>query len=124
MADVKTRKFIAVTRGTTEESLKALNIAAKVLARRSNAIWDVLLATEESAMALASNILTIKSLHLQIEYMGTWKTQITLHGVPMYITGDFFSDYRPVEEVSSIKSRAGITTSNFEVKNIMRCQRC
>lgn len=43
--DVKTWKLIAVSRETMKEALKALNTGAKVLARRSNAMWDNLLAT-------------------------------------------------------------------------------
>lgn len=38
MADVKLRKFMAVSREVMEEDLKALNIEAKVLARKSNAM--------------------------------------------------------------------------------------
>lgn len=44
-AYVKTRKFIAVKRKMTEEALEVLNIGANVLARSSNAMWDILLET-------------------------------------------------------------------------------
>lgn len=71
-----------------EENLTALNIEAKVLARKSNAVWDILLATEEMAKTLVGSILTTKMLRLQTEYMSTWKTCITLHELPMYITED------------------------------------
>lgn len=84
ISDIKTRKLIAITKETMEESLNALNMAAKLLARRLNAMWNVLLTAEEAAKALAGNI---KSLRLQNEYMGTRKTRIILHEVPMYITG-------------------------------------
>lgn len=98
--EVKNRKFIAISRETMEEALKALNIAAKVLARRPNALWDILLATEEAVEALAGNVLTTKTLRLKTEYMGTRKTRITLHGVLMYISEDhlvaFFSDFHPI----------------------------
>lgn len=69
--DIKTRKFIPVNREPMEEALKALNISAKVLARRSNACWDILLAIEEAAKALAGCTLTTKNMRLQTEYMGT-----------------------------------------------------
>lgn len=40
-------------------------------------------------------------------------------GVSMYISNDhlgaFFSDFGPVEEVSSIKSKAGFATSDYKV---------
>lgn len=39
-----------------EEMLKSLEIGPKFLAKRSNAMWDVLLAKEEKARQLASNI--------------------------------------------------------------------
>lgn len=60
-ADVKMQKFITVNREMMEEALNALNIGAKVLAHRPNAMWDILLATEEAAKALASSVLTTKA---------------------------------------------------------------
>lgn len=45
--DVKSRKLIAVSRETMEEALKNLNIGPKVLARRLNAMSDILLATDQ-----------------------------------------------------------------------------
>lgn len=41
-----------------EEALKALNIGTKVLAHRSNVMWNILLATEETVKALSSSVLT------------------------------------------------------------------
>lgn len=58
-----------------EEGMKALNIAAKVLAWRSNAMWSILLAIGEAAKALAGNVLTTKSLRLLSVYIGTRKTR-------------------------------------------------
>lgn len=84
--DVKTKIFIDVNREMIEEVLKILNIAVKVSARRSNAMWDILLTTEE---ALAGNVLTTKCFRLQTENMGTKKTRIALHGLPMSITEDY-----------------------------------
>lgn len=75
---------------------------------------------------MARSILTIKMLILHGHmhgYMGTQMTRITLHGMHMYITydhlGTFFSDYNPVEGVSSIKNKSGITTRDFEVLVIL-----
>lgn len=53
-----------------EEALKTVNLAPRVLARRSNAMWDILLANEE-AKKLAGTILMTKAVRLQTEYMGT-----------------------------------------------------
>lgn len=77
------------------------------------------MAMEEATKTLARSILTTKMLRLQMEYMGTRKTHITLHAVPMYIIeehlGAFFSSYGSVVRVSSIKSKSGITIIDFEV---------
>lgn len=79
MTVIKMQKFIAVNREILEEALK-------VLAHRSNAMWDILLAAEEVAKSLTGSVLTTKTLRFQMAYMDTWKTLINLYGVPMYIT--------------------------------------
>lgn len=85
-ADVKLRKYMAVSREAMEEAIKE----AKVLARRSNAMWDILLVTEERAKSLAGSILTSKTLRFQTEYIST---QITLHGVPTCIMEKHFGAF-------------------------------
>lgn len=109
--DVKTSKPIGVNRDCMEEALKSLNIEAKVLARRSNAMWDILLATKDSAKALAGNILTTKSVRLQTEYLGTRKTRVTLHGVPLFIMEDHlgfsFLKFGQINDVSAVKKQCG-----------------
>lgn len=62
-----------------EETLKSLLIAPKILMKRSNSIWDSLLATEEETKLLAGSILTTKAIRLQTEYMGI---RVTLYGFP------------------------------------------
>lgn len=71
-----------------EEVLKTLKINPKVLARRTNVIWDILLPTEQEAKQLAGSVLTTRNLRLQTEYIGTRKTKITVHGVPVDISED------------------------------------
>lgn len=83
--NLKTRKLAGVNRKIMEEALMSLSIAPKILARRSNATWDILLATITETKVLAEGILTTKPLRLQIEYLDTQKTKITLHGVPLDI---------------------------------------
>lgn len=114
------------------------NITAKMLARRSNAMWDILLAAGEAGKALAGNILTTKSIRLQTEYMDTRKTRIILHGLLTYITEDhmgvYFLLYGLVNEVSTVKKKkSGLATSltllvvtltrkNFkDVPNALKC---
>lgn len=66
--DVKTRKLIGVNRLIMEEALKSLRIAAKILARRSNAMWHILLDTEDATKSLDGNITITKAVRLQTEY--------------------------------------------------------
>lgn len=94
-----------------EEAIKALKIEAKLLVWRSSGIWGILLATEEEAKTLAGIKRTTKNIRLETKYMGTRKTRVNLHGMPMYITVAIFSEYGPVDGVSSIKS--DIVTTDF-----------
>lgn len=75
--------------------------------------------TEDAVKALTGNILATKSVRLQTEYMGTRKTNITFDGVSLYIGEDhlgfFFAKSREVAVVSSVKSKAGIATGDFEI---------
>lgn len=80
-------RIITLTR-TMEETLKSLHIAPKVLCKRSNAMWDLLLGTEEDAKRLAESVLSTAAVCLQMEYMGTWQTKITVHGVSVDICKD------------------------------------
>lgn len=114
-----------------EETLKILSIAPKILARTSNAVWDILLSTKQEAKQLAGSILTAKSMRLQMEYMSTQRTRIIVHGVPIDIceecigAGGFFSSYGQVEEVTFITSKSEITTGNIKafgnIPNILMC---
>lgn len=79
------------------------------------------MATEDVVKSLAGNILTAKPDRLQTEYRkATRKTKFTLYGVLLYITKDhlrfFFAKIKEVSDVLSIKSKAGISTEDFEIK--------
>lgn len=63
-----------------------------MLAKLSNAMSDILLATEE-VKQLAGSLLISKFLRLQTEYMGTQRTRLTVHGVPADITEDQLGVY-------------------------------
>lgn len=91
-ADLKTRTFMAV-REAMEEAINALNIGAKLLARRSNVMMDILLATEKVARNIRLRCSHYQDIHLQTEYIGTRETRITLHEVPMYINEDHLTAF-------------------------------
>lgn len=60
----------------------------QIVGPQENAMWYILLGVEEISKALVVRILTTKSIRLQTEYMGTWRTRITLHVVSVYINDD------------------------------------
>lgn len=60
-----------------EEALKSLNLSPRILVRRSNAVWDIILVTSDEAKTLAGSINTTKSVRLQTEYLDTFYTRIT-----------------------------------------------
>lgn len=49
--DIVTRRLIGVCKDTMKEALKSLQILMKVIARRSDAMWDILLACAKSCQA-------------------------------------------------------------------------
>lgn len=59
--EVSIRRFISVSKDT----MKSLQIAPKVLAKRSNVMWDIVL---EEAKKLAGCVLITKAGRLQMEY--------------------------------------------------------
>lgn len=110
---------IAVRRKAMEEALKVLNIWTNVLGRKSNDMWNILLETGEAPKTFSRGILTSKTLRFQTEHMGTQKnTDYFTWGAYVYHWqpfGAYFSSYRLLKWVYSIKSKSGITTSDVEV---------
>lgn len=51
--------------------------------------------TVEEAKMLAGSTLTTKSVSLQTEYMATRRTKITVHGVPVDISGGRMGAFLP-----------------------------
>lgn len=80
--DLVTRRLIGVSRETMAERLKSLQILPKVLARRTNPMWDILLACEEDGKKLSGSVLTTKSSQLKTEYTDTRKTRERYTGCP------------------------------------------
>lgn len=82
-------------------------------------MWDILLATKDAAKLLFGSILTTNSVRMQREYMGIRKTNMILHGVPLYITeehlGYVFVKFSEVANILFIKRQTNITTSDVEI---------
>lgn len=58
-----------------------------------------------------------KSVSLQTKYMGTWRTKITLRGVPLDIkeerVGALISQFGQVTDVTAAASKSGIATEDY-----------
>lgn len=69
------------------------------------------------AKQLTGTILTTKNLRLQTEYMGTRRTKVSVHEVPVDIKEDrmaaIFDKYGEVEEMLSVFSKAGFSTGDI-----------
>lgn len=81
--DVITHSLLGVGRDIMEEALKGLQIPAKILAKRSNAMWDVLVASKVEAKKFAW-------------YMGTRRIRVTLHGVPLNMSEERMGAFFPI----------------------------
>lgn len=86
--DVRTQRLIGVSKETLEEALKSFKIGPEILARMSNALWDILLATVEEAKKLAGSTLATNSVRLQTDYLATRRTKMAVHGVLVHISRD------------------------------------
>lgn len=122
-----------------EEALKTFKIGPKLLARMSNALLEILLATEETKQ-LAGSTLATNSVRLHTEYMGTRRTKVTVLRVPVEINGDslgafFLARYKQVVDVTTTMSKSGIATGDFilqvilkrksfgEIPNVLMCRK-
>lgn len=85
-------------------TLECLEFMLKIMTKRSNPMWEILLGRKEEAKKLAGSILTTKTVHLQTEI----KSWMTSHEVPMdtdeYQLGSIFSRYGQVGHISSVTS--------------------
>lgn len=100
-----------------EKLLKNLKIGAKLLARRSKAMWNALLATEQESKQLAGSILTSMTLQIQTEYMGTRSD--SLWGARRHNRGSnraFFAQYGKVAKFVGVISKGGIATDDIAIE--------
>ena len=70
ITELKTRRLAGIKKETFEGLLKAAGIPAKYYCRRSFAIWDVLLPSQELAAKLSGESINSKYFRLQPEYEG------------------------------------------------------
>ena len=112
ISDIKTKKLVGLKKETFEELPRKAGIPCQYFCRKSFAMSDVLLPTEEQdAKTAKSNIMT-KNFRLQPEYKGTRRLRVTICNVPVYITGEVLALYLSafeVKEFNLVRSPAGTT---------------
>lgn len=113
ITDVTTRGLIGVSGEKLEESLKILKSHPKLSTRRTNAMCDNILPTEQQ-------VRVSWIIRLQTGYMETRRTRNTVKGVPVdiceYRMEAFFLKYGKVEALISI---SGIATGDMELQVTM-----
>lgn len=86
---------------------------------------DILLHTINEAGVLAGSILTTKSVKLQMEYLGTWKTKIMLPGVTFDISEEHLEAFLHIADVRiviSAMSKADIAARDVFLQVTMPCK--
>lgn len=114
--NIKSSKLIGSSREIMEDALKCLNIGTKVLTRRSNAMWDILLQTEDVAKVLTGSILQLS------QWSWLYGNKKDYSNATRYIfiyfedhLGLFVAQFGEVANVSSIKGKAAIATGDVEI---------
>ena len=123
VTDLRTRRFAGIKKEAFEELLKTAGIPGKYFYRRSFAIWDVLLPSEEIAKKLATSNITTKYFRLQPEYRGQRRKKVTVCNVSMQLNEDviasFLSSYGGVEDYTQITSARGTACGDFSFTMIL-----
>ena len=117
VTDIKTKRLAGLKKETFEDLLKTANIPGKYFCRRSFAIWDVLLPSEEVAKSLADGNITTRCFRLKPEYRGKRRIRVTVCNVSMQLSGDvlaaYLSIYGGVEQVTQVTSTRGTAYGDY-----------
>ena len=115
--DLRNKRLAGIRKDTFEELLKSADIPCRYFCRRSFAIWDVLLPSEELVKKLAGSNVTTKNFRLQPEYKGTRLIRVTVCSVPVQLNGDVIAAYMSangnVKEIIMVCSADGTAHDDF-----------
>ena len=110
VTDFKNRRLARIKKESFEEILRSARVPCRYFWRRSFAIWDVLLPSEDLAKKLAVGNISTKHNKLQPEYRGQRHIRVTVCGVPIELNGDvltaYLSKYGEVDDVILARSPA------------------
>ena len=117
VSDLKTKRLVGLNKDSFEELLRKSGIPCQYFCRKSFAIWDVLLPTEQQAAKTAEKDIITKHFRLQHEYQGTRRLRVTVCNVPAIITGEvlaaYLSAFGQVEEFNLLRSPAGTAYGDY-----------
>ena len=94
VVDKRTRRIVKSTKDMVLKSLASLGVkVSAIIAGTSYAMWDVLLPTNEDAVALTRTTLETKEHFLRVEYLGRRRTTVTLYDVPWFLRDENMAAY-------------------------------
>ena len=86
VVDKRSRKIAKPVKDMVLRQLSSLGVKVQaIIAGSSNAFWDVLLPTEEEAVALTRKTLENKEYFFRTEYMGRRRTTVSVYEVPSFL---------------------------------------
>ena len=84
--DKRSRKIVKPVKDMVLHQLSSLGVKVQaIIAGTSYAFWDILLPTEEEAVALTRKTLENKEYFFQTEYMGWRRTMVSVYEVPSFL---------------------------------------
>ena len=85
VVDKRSRKIVKPAKDMVLRLLSSLGVKVQaIIAGTSNAFWDILLPTEE-AVTLTRKTLENKEYFFRTEYMGRWRTTVSVYEVPSFL---------------------------------------
>ena len=86
VVDKRSRKIVKPVKDMVLRQLSSLGVKVQaIIAGSSYAFWDVLLPTEEEAVALTRKTLENKEYFFRTEYMGRRRTTVSVYEVPSFL---------------------------------------
>ena len=86
VVDKRSRKIIKPAKDMVLRQIFSLGVKAQaIIAGTSYAFWDILLPTIDEAVALTRKPLENKEFFFRTEYMGRWRTTVSIYEVPSFL---------------------------------------
>ena len=84
--DKQSRKIVKPAKDMVLCQLSSLGVKVQaIIAGTSYAFWDILVPTEDEAIALTHKTLEYKEFFFRTEYIGQWWTTVSVYEVPSFL---------------------------------------